>query len=206
MVAPTTDRAQVRDALENLQADGGTALGDAIMVSLQATADARTTSADTTPGASPSPSSDPSASASPDPAQPPLVATVLLSDGANSTGSTEPLDAASRGGQAARCRSTRSRSARRTARSTCRTPTPARRVTLDVPPDTQTLAAIAETTSGRFFEAPSSEDLAQIYQSLGSKVGYTQQEQEVTQWFAAAALLLVLSGAGLAALWFNRIP
>ena len=78
--------------------------------------------------------------------------------------------------------------------------------TLNVPPDTETLAAIAETTGGRFFEAPTSEDLAQIYESLGSKVGYTQQEQEVTQWFAAAALLLVLGGAGLAALWFNRIP
>ena len=38
------------------------------------------------------------------------------------------------------------------------------------------------------------------------KVGYTQEEQEVTQWFAAAALVLVLAGAGLAALWFNRIP
>ena len=78
--------------------------------------------------------------------------------------------------------------------------------TLNVPPDTDTLAAIAETTSGRYFAAPTSEDLAQIYESLGSKVGYTQQEQEVTQWFAAAALLLVLGGAGLAALWFNRIP
>jgi Ca-activated chloride channel family protein len=78
--------------------------------------------------------------------------------------------------------------------------------TLNVPPDTQTLAAIAETTGGRSFSAPTSEDLAQIYESLGSKVGYTQQEQEVTQWFAAAALILVLGGAGLAALWFNRIP
>ncbi len=94
VVAPTTDRAQVQQALDNLQADGGTALGDAIVVSLQATADARTTSATTgTPAPSPSPSASPTPSA--DPAQPPLVATVLLSDGANSTGSTEPLDAAS---------------------------------------------------------------------------------------------------------------
>ena len=37
VVAPTTDRAQVQQALDNLQADGGTALGDAIVVSLQAT-------------------------------------------------------------------------------------------------------------------------------------------------------------------------
>ncbi len=78
--------------------------------------------------------------------------------------------------------------------------------TLNVPPDTDTLAAVAETTGGRFFQAPTADDLAQIYQSLGSRVGTTQQEQEITQWFAAAALVLVVGGAGLAALWFNRFP
>ncbi len=77
---------------------------------------------------------------------------------------------------------------------------------LEVPPDPETLAAIAETTGGRFFEAPTSADLAQIYENLGSKMGSTSEEQEVTQWFAAAGLLLVLGGAGLAALWFNRFP
>jgi Ca-activated chloride channel family protein len=77
---------------------------------------------------------------------------------------------------------------------------------LNVPPDIDTLAAIAETTGGRFFEAPTAQDLAQIYQGLGSRIGYTNEEQEVTQWFAAAGLLLVVTGAGLAAHWFNRFP
>src|SRR5262249_2071805 len=79
-------------------------------------------------------------------------------------------------------------------------------VTLDVPPDTQTLSAVAATTGGKFFEAPTADDLAQIYQSLGSKVGDTGQEQGTTPWFPAGALLLVLAGGGLAALWFNRFP
>jgi Ca-activated chloride channel family protein len=204
VVAPTADRAQLQQALENLQADGGTALGDAIVVSLQATADARTASTGT---ATPSPSASPapSASTSADPEQPPLVATVLLSDGANSTGATEPLDAAS---QAAAANMPVYAIALGTQDGTVdvQDPQTGQMRTLNVPPDTQTLAAIAETTGGRYFEAPTSEDLAQVYESLGSKVGYTQQEQEVTQWFAAAALLLVLGGAGLAALWFNRIP
>ena len=78
--------------------------------------------------------------------------------------------------------------------------------TVEVPPDPDTLAAVAETTGGRFFEAPTSQDLAQIYQSLGSRVGSTYEEQEVTQYFAAAGLVFVLAGAGLAALWFNRFP
>jgi len=77
---------------------------------------------------------------------------------------------------------------------------------VSVPPDTATLAAVAETTSGHFFQAPSAADLASIYQSLGSKVGTVDQEQEVTQWFAAAGLLLVFIGGGLAAIWFNRFP
>jgi Ca-activated chloride channel family protein len=130
---------------------------------------------------------------------------VLLSDGANSTGSTEPLDAAS---QAAAAGMPVYTIALGTQDGTVdvQDPQTGQMRTLNVPPDTQTLAAIAETTSGRYFEAPTSQDLAQIYDSLGSKVGYTQQEQEVTQWFAAAALILVLGGAGLAALWFNRIP
>jgi Ca-activated chloride channel family protein len=205
VVPPTTDRAQVQQALDNLQADGGTALGDAIVVSLQATADARTASTSTgTPAPSASPSAAPSTTPSAD-AQPPLVATVLLSDGANSTGSTEPLDAAS---QAAAADMPVYTIALGTQDGTVdvQDPQTGQMRTLNVPPDTDTLAAIAETTNGRYFQAPTSEDLAQIYQSLGSKVGYTQQEQEVTQWFAAAALILVVGGAGLAALWFNRIP
>ena len=51
-----------------------------------------------------------------------------------------------------------------------------------------------------------SSSAAAVYESLGSKVGYTEQVQEVTQWFAAAALVLVVVGGGLAALWFNRFP
>jgi len=77
---------------------------------------------------------------------------------------------------------------------------------LQVPPDPETLAKVAEMTGGRFFEAPTAEDLASIYESLGSKVGYVQEETEVTQLFAAAGLLLVLVGGALAAHWFNRFP
>src|SRR5689334_4042939 len=46
VVQPTTDRGQVRDAIGNLTADGGTALGDAIAISVDATADARSTSSE----------------------------------------------------------------------------------------------------------------------------------------------------------------
>ncbi|HKF84920.1 MAG TPA: VWA domain-containing protein, partial [Candidatus Limnocylindrales bacterium] len=89
VVKPTTDRGEVRDAIDDLRADGGTALGDAIAISLDATADARTASAEADtadPSASPSgsPEITPEATAGPsasaDPAAgdgTPVTATIL---------------------------------------------------------------------------------------------------------------------------------
>jgi len=37
-------------------------------------------------------------------------------------------------------------------------------------------------------------------------VGFTDEQREVTQLCAAAGLLFVIAGAGLAAHWFNRFP
>jgi Ca-activated chloride channel family protein len=215
VVEPTTDRAVLHHALDNLHAQGGTALGDAITTSLEAAGLDPSGASNATPTPSPSPSTDPSAgpsvSATPVPSgsaapgtEKPIVATVLLSDGANSTGEMEPLPAAE---QAAALGVPIYTIALGTADGVVTVQDDQGNPhVLNVPPDTDTLAAIAETTGGRFFQAPTAQDLAQIYQNLGSKIGYTTEEQEVTQWFAAAGLLLVVTGAGLAAHWFNRFP
>ena len=55
-------------------------------------------------------------------------------------------------------------------------------------------------------QAPTAADLATIYQSLGSKVGYTQEAAGGDPVVRGGALLLVVAGAGLAAVWFNRFP
>jgi Ca-activated chloride channel family protein len=198
LVPPTAHRAEISDALARLSADGGTALGDAIAVALDAGVGASGPAA--TP--SPDPSATPDASAAPDEA--PVVATVVLSDGANSTGTLEPIEAAER---AARLGVPVYTIALGTAAGIVDVPN--RQGILQpmpVPPDPETLAAVAELTGGRFFEAPTAEDLAGIYGNLGSRVGFVEEEQEVTQLFAAAALLFVLIGGGLAAHWFNRFP
>jgi Ca-activated chloride channel homolog len=209
VVAPTTDRAEIHDALDALRADGGTALGDAIALSLEASG--ATAPAD--PGTSPEPSAEPSPSADPEPSastapeaadEAPIVATVLLSDGANSTGELEPIPAAE---QAAAAGVPVYTIALGTADGVVDVPNQlGQLVPLPVPPDPETLATVAELTGGRFFEAPTAEDLAAIYENLGSRVGWTEEEQEVTQLFAAAGLAFVLAGAGLAAHWFNRFP
>jgi Ca-activated chloride channel homolog len=204
-LTPTADHAQVHAAIDNLVANGGTAMGDAIELSLQA---AGVTPKDNGtaggPAASPDASAPPVSSGSPTPKQKPLVATVLLSDGANSTGEAQPQQAAD---DAAAAGVPVYTIALGTENGTVDVPNPFGQMEqMQVPPDTDTLAAVAETTGAKFFTAPSAEDLAQIYESLGSKVGYTQQEQEVTQLFAGAGLIFVLIGAGLAAHWFNRFP
>jgi len=215
LVAPTTDRAAVHDGIATLRARGGTALGDAITTSLEAagldvssvsTNPGATPSADPSASAAPSASAGPSAGSSGEPGaqDAPVIATVLLSDGKNSTGEMEPLPAAE---VAAALGVPVYTIALGTADGVVTVPDERGVLhTLNVPPDTETLAAIAETTGGRAFEAPTATDLAEIYASLGSRIGYTTEEREVTQWFAAGALLLVVAGAGLAAHWFNRFP
>jgi Ca-activated chloride channel family protein len=204
-VSPTTDRVAIHRALDSLVAQGGTALGDAIAASLDAAATVTSAPPTAAPSASaPSAAPSPGASATPSSGEPPLVATVLLSDGANSTGSLEPLDAASR---AAALGVPVYTIALGTQDGVVQVPNRQGQLqTLAVPPDTETLAAIAETTGARFFDAPTAQDLAQIYENLGSKVGFTDEQREVTQLFAAAGLLFVIAGAGLAAHWFNRFP
>jgi Ca-activated chloride channel family protein len=214
LVSPTTDRAQVHASIDDLRARGGTALGDAITTSLEAAGLDPTSAAAPAPSAAaPGASADPSAGSSANPApsgsaspgdEKPIVATILLSDGANSTGEMEPIPAAE---QAAALNVPIYTIALGTADGVVTVPDDQGQLhTLNVPPDTDTLAAIAETTGGKSFQAPTAADLDAIYKSLGSKIGYTSEEQEVTQWFAAAGLLLVVAGAGLAAHWFNRFP
>ena len=210
VVEPTTDRAELREALASLRADGGTAMGDAIDLALDASGAVSEATPTPDPAATPEPSATPEASAEPDAsASPeadavPVVAEVVLSDGANSTGTLEPIDAAQRAADLGVPIYT---IALGTEDGTVDVPNMfGISEPLAVPPDPETLATIAEMTGGRFFEAPTAEELAAIYESLGSKVGFVQEEQEVTQLFAAAGLLLVLVGGALAAHWFNRFP
>ena len=98
VVAPTTDHTKVKTALTNLRADGGTALGDAIALSVETGLGATETStanrnAGAVTGRQP-PIQAPAPTRLRRQDQTPTVATVLLSDGANSTGELTPEQAA----------------------------------------------------------------------------------------------------------------
>jgi Ca-activated chloride channel family protein len=216
LVSPTADREELKNAIDGLTARDGTAMGDALMQVLDIAEKIQTDNAETPDAsASPSPAATPGSSAAPEasaapsapidePSGQPLVAAILLSDGANSVGEAEPLDAAQRA-------------------KTLGVPiytialgTPdgqvevqdqfGQMVTLDVPPDTETLAQIASITGAKDFNAPTAADLASVYDSLESRIGYTEERQEVTFALVGAGLLLVVLGAGLSAVWFGRLP
>ena len=216
LVSPTTDRTQLKSAIDSLTARDGTAMGDALMQVLDIAQKIQqdgteTPDASAAPKASTAPdaSTGPGSSAAPatgtdKPANQPLVAAILLSDGANSVGQAQPLDAAQRA-------------------KTLGVPiytialgTPngtvdvqddfGQTVTLDVPPDTETLKQIAATTGATAFDAPTAAQLASVYDNLQSRIGYTEQRQEMTFALVGAGLLLVVLGAGLSAVWFGRLP
>jgi Ca-activated chloride channel family protein len=203
VLMPTTDRAAITLAINSLEAEGGTAMGDAIerALAVNRTVAARATA---TPTATPRPNSAAATdSGQPLSQDPPPTVILLLSDGASTTGRVEPLDAA--------------RNARRvgipiytialgTEAGTVDVPVSGRSRRLPVPPDPATLRQIADTTGGRFFSAPNEQDLQAVYQNVASRVGFVPEQREVTAAFAAAALVLMIGGGALAVWWFNRFP
>jgi Ca-activated chloride channel family protein len=209
LVPPTTDREALRAALSSLTANGGTAMGDGLARALDVIEMAREQA-----GAGPAPNTtvDPAApgqgapgSTTPGEARPavPPAVTLLLSDGANSAGG-DPFVQAER----ARALGVPVYTiALGTAGGVLRQPNAFGGVRIQpVPPDPDSLARIAETSNGRFFEAPTSQNLAAVYDNLGSRIGFRFEEREVTVAFAAAGLLLLALAGALRARRGARLP
>lgn len=75
-----------------------------------------------------------------------------------------------------------------------------------VPVDEPALAEVAKETGGESFAAATAGELEQVYDRLGSAVGYDIEQQEVTWKLVAGALIaLALSGA-MSLVWFQRLP
>jgi Ca-activated chloride channel family protein len=175
--APTTDRQAVRDGLDTLVANGGTATADAIRTGLRAL--------------------DPGKGK-----RRPPSAIVLLSDG-KATSGTDPVAAAR---VARRLHVPITTIAFGTPGGVIEQRTPFGDIQrLAVPPDPQALRAIAKASGGRFFEVHDAGRLTSVYQSLGSQLGSRTERREITAAFAGGALILLLAGGGLSLLWFGRV-
>jgi Ca-activated chloride channel family protein len=75
-----------------------------------------------------------------------------------------------------------------------------------VPPDPDTLRAIAKATGGQFVEAKSSKTLNSAYAKLGSRLGRKPQKTEVTYAFLAGAAGLLVAAGLLSGAWAPRLP
>lgn len=183
LVPPTSDRAALRHALSSIEAGGRTAIGDAIQRSLGIGL------TDEQPAARGRSS--------------PYLAVLLLSDGANTSGGVDPMDAA----DDARGRGVPVFTVALGTDDVIRMPDEDGEIrAFKAAPDEETLREIAEATDARFFSAPSQEDLLTIYEHLGSRLGRVRSERELTAVFAGAAAVLLLLAGAFSLRWFDRLP
>ncbi|MEJ3749211.1 VWA domain-containing protein [Actinomycetes bacterium KLBMP 9797] len=215
LVAPTTDQEKLLTAIDGLKTARGTAIGLAMLTSIDAIAeynpDVPPTGVELAPGQSaPGQSALGQAVAAYEP-----DTIVVLTDGANTQG-VDPVTAAE---QAA---------ARRLRVYTIGfgTTTPSQMMcTADqiggtdfgVRPegrfgggggrnrqiDEPTLTKVAELTGGEYFRAEDAEQLTDVLTDLPSEIVLQHEDIEITVWFVFAAALLVLTALGLS-LWWNR--
>ena len=178
VVPPTIDRDSLKVAVDNLELADSTGIGEAVYASLDAisTFSKATTAKDDEPA----------------PAR-----IVLLSDGYNNRG--RKVSSAAQAAEAAKVPV-----------STIAFGTDDGTLDLDgqvvsVPADKTTLNRLADDTGGSFHTATSAEELRQVYQDIGSQIGYTTAEREISWRFLAAGLLFAIAAAGLSLLWSGRL-
>jgi Ca-activated chloride channel homolog len=203
---PTADHDLVREALGTLQwypSFGGTAIGDALAEAVrlgqQAVGGGNGNLASVT--------------AAPSGQTRGLVSILFLSDGAQTRGELLPLDGAERARAAGIPVYT---VALGTPNGTLRfgfSRPPqgfpggfgqGRRV--PVPPDPDTLRAIANRTGGQFFAARDAKSLNSAYSKLGSRLARKPGKTEITYGFLAGAAALLIAAGLLSAAWSPRLP
>jgi Ca-activated chloride channel family protein len=200
---PTTDHDLVRKALDTIQwfpSFGGTAIGDALAAAVKLGQQAVTGGNGNLASVT---------TAAPDTPTHGLVSILFLSDGAQTRGDLEPLAGADLAKAAGIPVYT-------VALGTPNgfldfggafpggSPFGGRRV--PVPPDPETLRAIAVRTGGQFFAAQSAKSVQSAYSKLGSRLGRKPGQTEITYAFLAAATLLLVGAGLLSALWSPRLP
>lgn len=199
ILPPTDDQATVRELLGLLKANGGTAMGDALLnaVEISRPRAGEDPASERSPGFAEIAKS-PTEARRPEEKSP--AAVVLLSDGTNTSGETTPLEAAQKARE------------QDIPVYTVALGTPEGMVEefgegyKPAPPDKEILRQIAEITGGQFFASSSAADLARVYDKLSSPLGFANEKREVTLGFVAAAFALLTASGTLSVLWFNRLP
>jgi Ca-activated chloride channel homolog len=202
---PTTDHSLVREALGTLQwypSFGGTAIGDALAEAVRIGQEAVGAGSGNLASVT---------SAAPGSTRG-LVSILFLSDGAQTRGQLLPLEGADRARDAGIPVYTVALGTPNGTLQFGGSPNQgfpngfgfSRRV--PVPPDPETLRAIANRTGGQFFAARDAKSLKEAYSKLGSRLGRKPGKTEVTYGFLIAAVGLLLGAGLLSAAWSPRLP
>ena len=179
-VAPTEDRELVVASLDTLAPGEGTAIGDAVALSLRV--------------------GQPQEQG----AVAPPRAIVLLSDGARDGGQVDPSEVAKQAKkQGVPVYSVLVGTPDGVVEEKL---TGGYKRTIHVPTNPETLKQVAATSGGAFFEAPDADGLSRVYEELGSRLGTREQDREITDVFAAIAAALLLVAATISAVLFKRVP
>ncbi len=188
----THDRDLVLEGLQyGTQFGQGTAIGDALARSVEML---QPTAIDD--GSGTSTTAPPPGPRAPDE---PLSAILMLSDGAQTRGTLQPLEGAER------------------ARSygipvyTVALGTPNGVInrggfSRPVPPDPVTLRQIAQRTGGEFFATEDESHLNAVYENLASRLGQHKEWRELSFALLGVAALLALGAGALSLLWVQRLP
>ena len=183
---PTKDRVAIRNGLNFLAPQAGTAIGDglraAVAVAVASLADRGVRKA---PGEL-------------------LPATIVLeSDGKQNQGVLQPRTAARFAKQ----------NGIRVYGVSLGTPggkvtfgTGAAKTSIPVPPDPTVVQQIARDTGGKAFAVQDAAALNQVYKDLGGSIGRKVVSREITSWFAILAALLLVGAVGIARLWGSSLP
>jgi Ca-activated chloride channel homolog len=177
---PTTDRVLAQDALASLNPSEGTAIGDAVFISVRLGSKQRTTDGIVPP-----------------------ASVLLISDGARDGGTVDPLAAA----RYARSRSIPISTVLVGTQAGIVTNklVGGYEEQIRVPPSPTTLQQIARLSKGQFYRARTSVALTQVYKKLATRIGHRTKSREISDFFAGGAALLLLAGGGLSALWYRRV-
>ena len=185
LVSPTTDRASITQAIDNLKLAEATGTGESIFAALSAI--------------------DAFGAVVADAQGPPPARIVLLSDGKQTVPTPDPDD--SRGSFSA----ARTAAEAKVPISTISFGTEYGRVEIngawqDVRADDESMRRIAELSGGEFYDADSAGQLSEVYDTLGEQIGYETKRTDASKpWLIAGTIAALLAAAGALAIG-QRLP
>lgn len=181
---PGADRERTKQAIAELELGRGTAIGDAIVLGLGALSDSDAVLA--------------SVESTDDADADTRGRLVVMSDGETTAGreNAEAVAAAREAGVEV------STIAYGTASGTV----DVQGETIPVPVNRDALAQIAADSSGTFYEAASGEELADVFEDIGTAIAVDTVTEELSLWFVALGMTLSALAAVGSLAWFSRLP